>query len=170
MLASLNEVETLKPPSTCHKAAPKGPGEKGEEINFEPWNSHLYGFCRFWGSGRRNPGGKGNPIDQLTGKVWQESKESNKQAILFGIDLGVAANYFAEQKARENFAKKSKKQPPRFLSHFDRCWMEAFRDVSRKDAVKMVDDWYAAHPDQLDRPVLGVLWNEVVTPLLNKKQ
>ena len=112
----------------------------------------------------------GNPIDQLTGKVWQESKESNKQAILFGIDLGVAANYFAEQKARENFAKKSKKQPPRFLSHFDRCWMEAFRDVSRKDAVKMVDDWYAAHPDQLDRPVLGVLWNEVVTPLLNKKQ
>ncbi len=34
----------------------------------------------------------------------------------------------------------------------------------------MVDDWYAAHPDQLDRPVLGVLWNEVVTPLLNKKQ
>ena len=112
----------------------------------------------------------GNPIDQLTGKVWQESKESNKQAILFGIDLGVAANYFAEQKARENFAKKSKKQPPRFLSHFDRCWMEAFRDVSRKDAVKMVDDWYVAHPDQLDRPVLGVLWNEVVTPLLNKKQ
>lgn len=112
----------------------------------------------------------GNPIDQLTGKVWQESKESNKQAILFGIDLGVAANYFAEQKARENFAKKGKKQPPRFLSHFDRCWMEAFRDVSRKDAVKMVDDWYAAHPDQLDRPVLGVLWNEVVTPLLNKKQ
>lgn len=112
----------------------------------------------------------GNPIDQLTGKIWLESKQSNKESILFGIDLGVAANYFAAQKAREAFSKKSKKQPPHFFSYFDRCWMEAFKDVSRKEAVKMVDDWYAAHPDQLDRPVLGVLWYEVVTPLLNKKQ
>lgn len=112
----------------------------------------------------------GNPIDQLTGKIWQASTEANKESILFGIDLGVAANYFAAQKAKQSAVKKGKKQPPHFLSYFDKCWMLAFADVSRKEAVKMVDDWYAAHPDQLDRPVLGVLWNEVVTPLLNKKQ
>lgn len=112
----------------------------------------------------------GNPIDQLTGRIWEQSTEANKESILFGIDLGVAANYFASQKAQEKAVNKGKNRPLHTLSYFDRCWMNAFTDVSRKEAVKMVDDWYKAHPDQLDRPVLGVLWNEVVTPLLNKKQ
>lgn len=110
----------------------------------------------------------GNPIDQLTGKIWQESLESNKEAILFGIDLGVTANYFADQKSKAKQGKKSANKNMSQLSWFDRCWMKAFTNISRKEAVKMVDEWYAAHPDQLDRPVLAVLWHEVVVPTIDK--
>lgn len=112
----------------------------------------------------------GNPIDQLTGKIWQDSIDSNKEAILFGIDLGVATNYFAAQKIRELKEEKARKKMQAELSWFDRCWIKAFTNISRKEAVKKVDDWYAAHPDQLDRPVMSVLWHEVVIPELEKKQ
>ena len=44
--------------------------------------------------------------------------------------------------------------------------MKAFKDVKRTTIVEEVDAWYAAHPDRLDRPVLGVLWFELVEPRL----
>lgn len=126
----------------------------------------LAGYVNAEDTGKIIANPSGNPIDQLTGKIWQESLESNKESILFGIDLGVTANYFADQKANAQKGKKSKNISQ--LSWFDRCWMKAFTNISRKEAVKMVDEWYAAHPDQLDRPVLSILWHEVVVPTIDK--
>ncbi len=61
----------------------------------------------------------GNPIDQLLPeKSGRNQSESNKQAILFGIDLGVAANYFAEQKARKKFCQKARSNPRASLPPF----------------------------------------------------
>lgn len=128
----------------------------------------LGGYVAAEETGKINSNPAGNPIDQLTGKIWQDSIASNKEAILFGIDLGVAANYFADQKAMEKHGKKSKNKAISQLSWFDRCWIKAFTNISRKEAVTMVDNWYAAHPDQLDRPVMSVLWYEVVVPAVDK--
>jgi hypothetical protein len=33
--------------------------------------------------------------------------------------------------------------------------------VHLEAAVSAIDDWYKAHPDQLDRPVISVIWREL---------
>ena len=56
------------------------------------------------------------------------------------------------------------------LSPFEKGWMKAFKGVSRADVVKMVDTWYAANPQSLDRPVMNVIWREIIEPRLDAKQ
>lgn len=103
-----------------------------------------------------------DPINLLTGKVWQDSKPENKRAVLFGIDTAVAV----EQAIDEKQPKKGKRSP-HTLSVFEKSWMEAFRDTPREEIVKQVDEWYAANPGQLERPVMDVIWYEIITPRLN---
>lgn len=107
----------------------------------------------------------GNPVDQFTGEIWVNTTESDKAAYLFGIDSAVTVEYFVNAKLTEQAAKSGKK-PVYTLSPFEKGWMEAFSDVSRADAIKMVDDWYAAHPKELQRPVMSVIWYELITPRL----
>ena len=48
--------------------------------------------------------------------------------------------------------------------------MKAFKGVSRTEVIKMVDAWYAANPQRLDRPVMNVIWREIIEPRLDAKQ
>lgn len=111
----------------------------------------------------------GNPVDQFTGKYWLDSKPENQKAFLFGIDSAIAVeasihNHQVTAKA------KSGKKPVYTLSPFEQGWMEAFKDTSRDQIVEQVDQWYKDHPTQLDRPVLDVIWYELVMPRLNAKK
>ena len=56
------------------------------------------------------------------------------------------------------------------LSPFEKGWMKAFKGVSRTEVIKMVDAWYAANPQRLDRPVMNVIWREIIEPRLDAKQ
>ena len=47
--------------------------------------------------------------------------------------------------------------------------MKAFKGVNRAEVAKMVDAWYTANPQQLDRPVMSVIWREIIEPRLNAK-
>lgn len=107
----------------------------------------------------------GNPVDQFTGEIWVNTTESDKAAYLFGIDSAVTVEYFVNSKMTASAAKAGKK-PVYTLSPFEKGWMEAFSNVSRSDIIKMVDEWYAAHPKDLQRPVMSVIWYEVITPRL----
>ncbi|WP_300717709.1 hypothetical protein [uncultured Desulfovibrio sp.] len=110
--------------------------------------------------------GKGNnPVLQLTGTVWQQTTLENKLSILFGMDMVIATEYFVNSREAE-LAAKNGKVPVSTLSKFEKGWMKAFKDVKRTTIVEEVDAWYAAHPDKLDRTVLGVLWFELITPRL----
>ena len=77
--------------------------------------------------------------------------------------------YFVNSREAE-LAAKNGKMPVSNLSKFEKGWMKAFKDVKRTTIVEEVDAWYAAHPDRLDRPVLGVLWFELVEPRLAAAQ
>lgn len=114
-------------------------------------------------------GAGSNPVDQFTGKYWVETPEASKEAYLFGIDSAIAVEYFINDRLAEKNVKKGKK-PVYTLSPFERGWMMAFRDTSRKELIKLVDDWYAAHPDSLDRPVMSVIWYEIIEPRLNAEK
>lgn len=104
----------------------------------------------------------GNPVDQFTGRYWEKSTLVNKEAYLFGIESAIAVDYFIERQTEKKGAKS-----PSVLSHFEKGWMKAFANVTRKEIVADVDAWYAAHPQELDKPVLSVLWHDVIVPRLD---
>lgn len=109
-----------------------------------------------------------NPVEQITGTVWQKTDDTNKASFLLGVESAITVEYFVNAKITEKAAKNGKK-PTCTLSPFEKGWMKAFKDVSRQDIVKMIDKWYAANPDKLDRPVMSVIWYELIAPRLAAK-
>lgn len=107
----------------------------------------------------------GNPVDQFTGELWGNTTESEKAAYLFGIDSAVTVEYYINSHLTDKAAKAGKK-PVFTLSPFEKGWMKAFSNVSRTEVIKMVDDWYAAHPKDLQRSVMSVIWYELIVPRL----
>lgn len=107
--------------------------------------------------------GAGNPVELLTGKVWVETPESNKAAFLFGLETAIAVEHAVNTQMVERSAKTGKR-PVSNVSPFEKGWMQAFKNVDRKDIVMMVDNWYAANPDKLPRPVMDVIWYELIEP------
>lgn len=101
-----------------------------------------------------------NPVDQFTGVYWQKSTDVNKEAYLFGIESAIAVEAVIAERTKDR--KKSYR-----LSPFERGWMEAFKNSTRKEIAKEVDDWYANHPAELNKPVLSVIWYDVIEPRLN---
>lgn len=114
-------------------------------------------------------GAGSNPVDQFTGELWQKSAETEKLAFLFGVETAIAVENFVNAKVTEKSAKAGRK-PVYTLSPFEKSWMEAFREVPRAEIAKQVDAWYAAHPDQLERPVMAVIWYEIIVPRLPVKK
>ena len=111
---------------------------------------------------------KANPVDQFTGVAWQKTPEAEKLAFLFGVETAITVEYFVNGKVVEKAAKEGKR-PVYTLSPFEKGWMKAFKGVSRAEVVKLVDDWYAANPQRLERPVMNVIWREIIEPRLDAK-
>ena len=109
-----------------------------------------------------------NPDEQLTGAVWQQTTDTDKAAFLLGVESAITVEYFVNGKIMEKAAKTGKK-PTSTLSPFEKGWMKAFDNVNRADIIKLVDSWYAANPDKLDRPVMGVIWYELIAPRIAAK-
>lgn len=107
----------------------------------------------------------GNPVDMFTGKIWQETSDNSKAAFIFGIESALTVEYFVNNKIAEKAAKEGKR-PVYTLSPFEKGWMKAFKDVSRAEIIEMVDQWYAANPKEADKPVLNVIWYELIVPRL----
>ena len=111
---------------------------------------------------------QGNPVDKFTGTVWQKTAEAEKLSFLFGVESAITVEFFVNSKVVEKAAKEGKR-PVYTLSPFEKGWMKALKGVSRTEVVKMVDQWYAANPQRLDRPVMSVIWYEIIEPRLAVK-
>lgn len=112
-----------------------------------------------------------NPVDQFTGKYWVDTPQVAKEAYLFGIESAIEVEYYINSQMAAKAAKAGKKSAFT-LSRFEKDWMEAFKDVTRKQIVEEIDKWYANNPDQLSKPVLAVIWEGLIVPridALNKK-
>lgn len=104
-----------------------------------------------WGSARAQE------IPLVTGEHWTRSTEQLKRVYLIGL-----ANVMQVETAYQagNAPPDSQSLIPRAVRGLRGQTLDTVRDG--------LDRWYAAHPDQLQRPIVETLWFEMVVPGLSK--
>lgn len=116
----------------------------------------------------------------LTGEIWQKSSQEEKRAFFFGVDTVVAIDYSINKKLRERDENAQDQQHKgaqnqqrgkrhSVISPFERGWRKALRDVPRKEVIAQVDAWYETHPLELNKPVMRVVWEEIIKPRLDAR-
>ena len=107
----------------------------------------------------------------IDGNAWQASSQAEKISFITGMDGAIAID-FATDKKREEKANAEgtpkKKRKPSVVSPFDKAWMEVFANKKNSEIVVMIDEYYAANPDKLNRNVLEVIWYELIAPNYTK--
>jgi hypothetical protein len=96
-------------------------------------------------------------IPLVTGEHWTKSSEEMKKAYLLGI-----ANIVNIELAYEGTSPASDAQSmlPRMVKGLKGQTLDSVREALNK--------WYAAHPEQMQRPVVETIWFELVVPGLKK--
>ncbi|MNM84166.1 hypothetical protein D3C81_962470 [compost metagenome] len=102
---------------------------------------------------------RADEVPLITGKQWTDSPEQTKKAYLVGI-----ANL-----VQVDIAYHENKPPPDSASIVPR-FAKGLRGHSLDSVRQGLDRWYAAHPDQLQRPVIETIWFEMVVPGLQGKK
>jgi len=95
-------------------------------------------------------------VPMVTGEHWTKSSDELKKAYLIGI-----ANVLQVEHAYEVGTPPTDKQSlvPRMAKGLKGQTLDSVRE--------RLNRWYAAHPDQLQRPVLETIWFEIVVPGLS---
>jgi hypothetical protein len=95
----------------------------------------------------------GMPV--LTGELWQKMTEDSKVAFIWGLWHTVAIEHYLMNKypdlKKENFSLK-------VTEGFDKS------SLTMNQTVALINQYYQANPDHLEKPVVGVLWHTVVRP------
>jgi hypothetical protein len=100
-------------------------------------------------------------IPVVTGEHWTKSTEQVKKAYLVGM-----ANLLLIESAYEGAS-----PPPDTQSIVPRFIKGLKGQGHTLDSVREgLDKWYAEHPDKLQRPVIEIIWFEMVQPGLKKTQ
>ena len=96
-------------------------------------------------------------VPLITGEHWTKSSDQLKKVYLIGI-----ANVVQIETAYHAASPPSDAQTivPRFAKGLKGHTLDSVRQG--------LDSWYAAHPDQLQRPVIETIWFEMVVPGLSK--
>ena len=104
-------------------------------------------------------GARAEEIAQVTGVHWTRSTEPEKKAYLIGI-----ANIAQIELAYQGTSTLSDDQSilPRMARGLKGHTLDSVREG--------VNQWYAANPGRLDRPVIETIWYEMVVPGLAKNQ
>ena len=106
-----------------------------------------------WGAARAGE------IPLVNGELWAKSTEQVKKGYLIGIAnlAQVETAYFGSN-------------PPSDTQSFVPRMVRGLKGQSLNGVIEALDRWYAAHPDQMQRPVLETIWFEIVVPSLQKAQ
>ena len=56
------------------------------------------------------------------------------------------------------------------MSDFSPKVAKGMKGQTLDTTLAAIDNWYAAHPDQLQRPVVETIWFEMVVPGLNNSK
>jgi len=96
-------------------------------------------------------------VPLVTGEHWTKSSDEMRKVYLVGI-----ANAFQVEAAYQgaNPPPDAQSVVPRMVRGLKGQTLDGVRDALTK--------WYAAHPDQVQRPVIETIWFEIVVPGLKK--
>jgi hypothetical protein len=100
---------------------------------------------------------RADEVPLITGEHWTKSSEELKKVYLIGI-ANVAQVETAYQAG--NAPSDAQSVVPRMVKGLKGQTLDSVREGLNR--------WYAAHPDQLQRPVIETLWFEMVVPGLKK--
>ena len=89
---------------------------------------------------------------ELDGTAWMHSSAKEKKAFLLGAGSAIVLEYHV----REKYS-----QEP---SVFVKGWVEGLKGISWLDMVNRIDAYYKANPDQMQRHVFEVIWQDIITP------
>jgi hypothetical protein len=96
-------------------------------------------------------------VPLITGEHWTKSSEQLKKVYLIGI-----ANVIQVETAYHAAT------PPSDAQSFVPRFAKGLKGHTLDSVRQGLDSWYAAHPDQLQRPVIETIWFEMVVPGLTK--
>ncbi len=102
------------------------------------------------------PGNTGQNLKEmpvLTGTVWQTMTTSEKVAFVWGMGHVVTVEWQAAQM-----------RPGLKQDDVAAKLAEGLVGMSMNDIVKGIDGYYRDNPDDLEAPVMEVIWDEMVTP------
>lgn len=91
------------------------------------------------------------------GNDWKSSTETERAVYLVGISNMISVGNAYDQRKVPGQDKTFMRQAARGLS-----------GTTVPEAMRRVDAWYAANPNQLDVPILSVLWIDVVKPRIGQ--
>jgi hypothetical protein len=102
---------------------------------------------------------RANEVPLVTGDQWTKSSEEMKKAYLVGIAniAQLEAAYAATNPPAD-----TQSVVPRMVRGLKGQTLDSVREALNR--------WYAAHPDQLQWPVIETLWFEMVVPGLQKSR
>ena len=96
-------------------------------------------------------------VPLVTGEQWIKSSELTKKAYLVGVANALQVEWAYEA---GNPPSDAQSVVPRFVRGLKGQTLDSVREG--------LDKWYAAHPDQSQRPVIETVWFEFVVPGLKK--
>lgn len=120
--------------------------------------SSIYVMAAERGSGK---GGVSKELEKsigmpvLTGELWQKMEGDAKVAFLWGLWHTVAVEKYLMNKYpdlnKENFSSKVIEGSEKSA-------------LTMNQMVALIDEYYQTNPDDMKKPVIGVLWHTVVRP------
>lgn len=107
-------------------------------------------------------------ISGINGNPWMKASKNEKLSFLYGLETAVTIEYYINNLRTEKAAKAGKR-PVSSISPFERGWREALGDKQFENVIDKVDQWYKDNPDKLNRPVMHIIWYELIAPNLKAK-
>jgi hypothetical protein len=98
-------------------------------------------------------------VPLVNGTHWTKSAPEVKKAYLVGLSNAILVDvaYQADN-------------PKATMSDFSPKVAKGMKGHTLDTTLAAIDNWYAAHPEQLQRPVVETIWFEMVVPGLNKSK
>ncbi len=98
----------------------------------------------------------------LKGEQWQKMDPNSKVAFIWGVaHVILLENVLMEENPKlraENFSAKT--------AEARIARIKAGKTMTINEVISALDQYYKEHPDQLEIPVLGVMWNVGIKPYL----
>lgn len=94
-----------------------------------------------------------NEMPVLTGDVWQKMTHDEKVAFVWGMGhmLSIERNVIA-------------KHPEVVKAGFSGKMADGLAGISMNDIIRDIDKYYRENPDDLEAPVVEVIWDDIARP------